>query len=572
MNPATQKSIIRTSRIFGYAAAVCSIPFSLLGGLIASCCPLGVLVGAMPLLASSGLGAMLAALFLNYREIPRRETTGAGLRVGVRTATIAALGGGIITVFTASQTLTAITTAGQAQGTANDPAAGAIGAATFGFMNLGMLLLVVAACALPAILWGVIGAAIRSSAGLPDEPVPQPEWEAENRALRKQALIEWGVLFGLLVACAVGVPMVQQLGNGAGKPAGPSPVHTPSPSGSRQVPAMTVQQPPSLPTPAPVVPPAPVEPARIPVTPNPGSPPQVSPNGRYSVEVINNPEDPATYDRLLVIKDRGEPIFGCPTIGFLSSALWSPDGRFVAVNQRRGNAGDYLWIVDLVAPKAAKAPDDKLGTEIERRALEKLRREASTTRGIAMDVGRYWLSADSWLSSRELRFEFRGVLRPADGSASDGYAMSAFGLLDVSASGVGFQGFEGEGRELRNPPTIPARDSAQDGVGPIFPGERFPETRQRLLRPTDVARWTTGDFRYAINEMFARHGAEFGKEEVRRTFQQFNWYRPRPGILFDQIEQQEFSDAERANLKFLGAARDARLKGTGAPPNGSSGN
>ena len=256
MNPATQTSILKTSRIFGYSAAVFSIPFSLLGGLIASCCPLGVLVGAMPLLMSSGLGAMLASIFLNYREIPRRDTTGAGLRVGVRTATIAALGGGIITVFTASQTLTAITTAGQSQSAANDPVAGAAGAAAFGFMNLVMLLVVVAACALPAILWGVIGAAIRSSAGMPESPAPQPEWEAANKALRKQSLIEWGVLFGLLVACAVGVPMIQQLGTKPGKSVAPPPIQTPLLSRSNPVPMAPVQPP--VP-PVAVVPPAAVE-------------------------------------------------------------------------------------------------------------------------------------------------------------------------------------------------------------------------------------------------------------------------------------------------------------------------
>lgn len=57
--------------------------------------------------------------------------------------------------------------------------------------------------------------------------------------------------------------------------------------------------------------------------------------------------------------------------------------------------------------------------------------------------------------------------------------------------------------------------------------------------------------------MFARHGAWFDKEEVRRQFERFIWYRPKQGYDLNQIESLFFSDLERENLKALGQARDA---------------
>jgi hypothetical protein len=91
-----------------------------------------------------------------------------------------------------------------------------------------------------------------------------------------------------------------------------------------------------------------------------------------------------------------------------------------------------------------------------------------------------------------------------------------------------------------------------------MPGERFPETRQRALNPDDLERMSDGDLRYAINEMFARHGGSFGKQEVRQMFEKLDWYRPRAGVDFNHIEQVDFTNIEKVNMKNLGAARDAK--------------
>jgi hypothetical protein len=91
-----------------------------------------------------------------------------------------------------------------------------------------------------------------------------------------------------------------------------------------------------------------------------------------------------------------------------------------------------------------------------------------------------------------------------------------------------------------------------------FPGERFPGTRLDELTVPDVNESSLSEITYAINEMFARHGAEFKEKKVSKQFEQFSWYTPRPGLSFDEIEP-EFSDLEKQNLKVLGRCRDAKL-------------
>ncbi|MBV9470480.1 MAG: YARHG domain-containing protein [Abitibacteriaceae bacterium] len=87
-----------------------------------------------------------------------------------------------------------------------------------------------------------------------------------------------------------------------------------------------------------------------------------------------------------------------------------------------------------------------------------------------------------------------------------------------------------------------------------YPGEHFPETHTRLIRRSEVAAWTSDQVRYAINEMYARHGLVFKDMDIRKQFLQFKWYRPVPGRTQQQAEA-DFNHYERENLKVLSAAR-----------------
>ena len=97
--------------------------------------------------------------------------------------------------------------------------------------------------------------------------------------------------------------------------------------------------------------------------------------------------------------------------------------------------------------------------------------------------------------------------------------------------------------------------AAADEV-PQMEGERYPATRLRALTPEYVSDMDFGEVRYAINEMFARHGATFPKPEISAVFANYRWYQPKAGATFDDIEARSFSPVERANLKVLSDHRD----------------
>jgi TolA-binding protein len=91
-----------------------------------------------------------------------------------------------------------------------------------------------------------------------------------------------------------------------------------------------------------------------------------------------------------------------------------------------------------------------------------------------------------------------------------------------------------------------------------YPGERYPQTRQRLMTPAEVDALSMAQLRYAINEMYARHGASFPSQPpIEAQFRKFPWYHPVPTLTFDQIEA-SFSEIEKENILLLGQARDRK--------------
>jgi hypothetical protein len=91
-----------------------------------------------------------------------------------------------------------------------------------------------------------------------------------------------------------------------------------------------------------------------------------------------------------------------------------------------------------------------------------------------------------------------------------------------------------------------------------LPGEKFPATRLDELTVPDVNESSLGEITYAINEMYARHGAEFKDKRVAEQFSEFSWYKPRPGVTLADAEV-EFTDLEKQNLKVLQRCRDAKI-------------
>jgi hypothetical protein len=103
-----------------------------------------------------------------------------------------------------------------------------------------------------------------------------------------------------------------------------------------------------------------------------------------------------------------------------------------------------------------------------------------------------------------------------------------------------------------------------DTISPLQ-GERYPETRSRLLTPEEIQNLNAEKLRYAINEMYARHGADFKDPNIKQWFLQFPWYRPVTDLSYDDAEQ-SFSDIEKQNVLLLGTYRNSLSTNGTTPP------
>ena len=109
-------------------------------------------------------------------------------------------------------------------------------------------------------------------------------------------------------------------------------------------------------------------------------------------------------------------------------------------------------------------------------------------------------------------------------------------------------------------PPVPAVSSSNGQTSLAYPGERYPQTRQRLLTMAEVEAFSFAQLRYAINEMYARHGASFPSQPpIEAQFRKFPWYHPNPQLTTEQIEA-SFTDVERENLELMGKERDLKRR------------
>ena len=107
-----------------------------------------------------------------------------------------------------------------------------------------------------------------------------------------------------------------------------------------------------------------------------------------------------------------------------------------------------------------------------------------------------------------------------------------------------------------------AKDGRDADGNPLFPaeamsGERFAQTRMRILQSNEVQNWSDDDLQYAINEAFARHGRLFDDKKIAAVFAKLSWYRPRRDLSNQQIEE-SFSDVEVQNVVTLHAVTVVR--------------
>lgn len=129
-----------------------------------------------------------------------------------------------------------------------------------------------------------------------------------------------------------------------------------------------------------------------------------SPGGRYRLRILEHAlprADPYFGDYTLILSNRKRLLSKVSTTGYLIDALWSPDGRYVAVNNRRGNSGDYVWVFSLTDGKSVKKPDDT-SFSFPHREIGKICSDCNEGR-----FDRDLTIAKAWKSADELEVETR---------------------------------------------------------------------------------------------------------------------------------------------------------------------
>ena len=87
------------------------------------------------------------------------------------------------------------------------------------------------------------------------------------------------------------------------------------------------------------------------------------------------------------------------------------------------------------------------------------------------------------------------------------------------------------------------------------PGEKYPQTKTRLLQGRELRKMTNEQAQYAINEIFARHGLLFGDMKLRKQFLPFKWYKPEPGLSAADARKR-FNSYEKRNVERLSMSRE----------------
>ena len=159
-----------------------------------------------------------------------------------------------------------------------------------------------------------------------------------------------------------------------------------------------------------------------------------SPSKAFSIEWMEGaPLNAAPPDDHTLVLWRGSrEVVRYPALGLLLDAHWSQDERYVAINNRRGNSGDYLWVIRTSDGAALKKPDDALGREIEERALAQAD-EAAKRMSPAFQRRKSWITALGWTQDVKLRASVHaGYIIPN----SDGWAQDIPVLLSLAGNTI----------------------------------------------------------------------------------------------------------------------------------------
>lgn len=102
--------------------------------------------------------------------------------------------------------------------------------------------------------------------------------------------------------------------------------------------------------------------------------------------------------------------------------------------------------------------------------------------------------------------------------------------------------------------SIPVAEVKEESLGEN--GVILPNSSEELLDESVAKELSDEDLRYAINELYARHGYVFKDDTLSAYYEQFDWYEQK--VEPDDFSMELFNEVEKANVEMLQKERDSR--------------
>jgi hypothetical protein len=146
----------------------------------------------------------------------------------------------------------------------------------------------------------------------------------------------------------------------------------------------------------------------------------LSPDGRSTVTLLHKAlpgQDPNLEPFTLELSTDGRVVRRCSTSGYLIGVKWSPGNKYVAVNNRQGNSGDYVWVFSVADGQLLKAPKDAMELVFADRAARKFSNVSVDDLDKSVTVAAQWTKSGDLELQTRLAFKHLGdfvILRRAE--------------------------------------------------------------------------------------------------------------------------------------------------------------
>ena len=84
----------------------------------------------------------------------------------------------------------------------------------------------------------------------------------------------------------------------------------------------------------------------------------------------------------------------------------------------------------------------------------------------------------------------------------------------------------------------------------------FPDSSEKVIDSTEIESLSDEELRYAINELYAKHGYIFKDDELKAYYEKYDWYDP--SVESDDFSMDILNDVEKENIEAMQKERDSR--------------